>query len=213
MSFSPRDRAESIRQRLRNRVRERGEDVQLALQRYAAERFLYRLGVSRHRERFVLKGAMLFTLWGSALYRSTRDLDFTGYNGARRRPSPAPLKSGGCLAARPPLPFGGEGGTRTRAPFPRSAYRFLPPSLPSSADQGPAGLPQNPIPLQGYADHSARLAGHPRSPARPRSRGGGAGRLSQLYYYPNKSSDILGSVSGGTLGRGIESAALGYEHA
>lgn len=79
MSSSPRDRAESIRQRLRNRVRERGEDVQLALQRYAAERFLYRLGVSRHRERFVLKGAMLFTLWGSALYRSTRDLDFTGY--------------------------------------------------------------------------------------------------------------------------------------
>jgi hypothetical protein len=49
MSSFPRDRAESIRQRLRNRVRERGEDVQLALQRYAAERFLYRLGVEAPR--------------------------------------------------------------------------------------------------------------------------------------------------------------------
>jgi predicted nucleotidyltransferase component of viral defense system len=48
------------------------------LQRYAAERFLYRLGQSRHRERFVLKGATLFAIWGTA-YRPTRDIDFTGY--------------------------------------------------------------------------------------------------------------------------------------
>ena len=79
MSPTGENRAESIRQRLRNRVRERGEDAQFALQRYAAERFLYRLGVSPHRERFVLKGAMLFRLWGSSMYRPTRDLDFTGY--------------------------------------------------------------------------------------------------------------------------------------
>jgi len=50
-------RAESIRQRLRNELRARGEDVTLGLSRYAVERFLYRLGRSRHRERFVLKGA------------------------------------------------------------------------------------------------------------------------------------------------------------
>ena len=71
-------RAESIRQRLRNELRARGEDVTLGLQRYAVERFLYRLGRSRHRERFVLKGATLFAIWGTA-YRPTRDVDFTGY--------------------------------------------------------------------------------------------------------------------------------------
>jgi hypothetical protein len=71
-------RAESIRQRLRNELRSRGEDVTLGLSRYAVERFLYRLGRSIHRERFVLKGATLFAIWGTA-YRPTRDVDFTGY--------------------------------------------------------------------------------------------------------------------------------------
>lgn len=71
-------RAESIRHRLRDGLRARGENVTLGLQRYAVERFLYRLGRSRHRARFVLKGATLFAIWGTA-YRPTRDVDFTGY--------------------------------------------------------------------------------------------------------------------------------------
>lgn len=71
-------RVESIRHRLRNELRARGEDVALGLQRYAIERLLYRLGRSRHRERYVLKGATLFAIWGTA-YRPTRDVDFTGY--------------------------------------------------------------------------------------------------------------------------------------
>jgi hypothetical protein len=70
--------AASIHRRLLNGARERLEDTQFIIQRYSAERFLYRLGQSPHREQFVLKGAMLFTLWGS-VYRPTRDLDFTGY--------------------------------------------------------------------------------------------------------------------------------------
>jgi len=74
-----RDRAESIRRRLRNHLRARGEDVQFGLQRYAIERFLYLLGASPHRSQFVLKGATLFALWGGATYRPTRDMDFTGY--------------------------------------------------------------------------------------------------------------------------------------
>jgi hypothetical protein len=74
-------RAESIRQRLRNELHARGEDVTLGLQRYAVERFLFRLGKSRHKERFVLKGATLFAIWGTA-YRPTRDIDFTGYGSA-----------------------------------------------------------------------------------------------------------------------------------
>jgi predicted nucleotidyltransferase component of viral defense system len=74
--------AESIRHRLRNLLRERGEDMQFGLQRYAIERFLYCLGASSHRDRFVLKGASLFALWGGSVYRPTRDLDFTGYGSA-----------------------------------------------------------------------------------------------------------------------------------
>ena len=76
-------RAESIRQRLRNELRARGEDVTLGLQRYAVERFLYRLGRSPHRERFILKGATLFAIWGTA-YRPTRDIDFTGYGSSEQ---------------------------------------------------------------------------------------------------------------------------------
>lgn len=84
MTKSEADRhAESIRQRLRNELRKRGEDVTLGLQRYAVERLLYRLGRSRHRERFVLKGATLFAIWGTA-YRPTRDIDFTGYGSSEQ---------------------------------------------------------------------------------------------------------------------------------
>ena len=71
--------AASVHARLMNRSRETGEDFQFLLQRYGAERLLYRLGRSPHRDRFVLKGAMLFALWGGSVYRATRDLDFTGY--------------------------------------------------------------------------------------------------------------------------------------
>jgi Nucleotidyl transferase AbiEii toxin, Type IV TA system len=74
--------AGSVHARLMNRSRESGEDFQFLLQRYAAERFLYRLGRSAERERYVLKGAMLFALWGGSVYRPTRDLDFTGYGGS-----------------------------------------------------------------------------------------------------------------------------------
>ncbi len=47
-------------------------------QRIWHERFLYRLGASDYRDRFVLKGATLFTLWTGRLHRPTRDLDLLG---------------------------------------------------------------------------------------------------------------------------------------
>jgi Nucleotidyl transferase AbiEii toxin, Type IV TA system/Type I restriction modification DNA specificity domain len=75
----PRDVAASVRARLLARSRETSQDFQFLLQRYASERFLYRLSASPYRRRFVLKGAMLFALWGGSLYRATRDLDFAGY--------------------------------------------------------------------------------------------------------------------------------------
>jgi hypothetical protein len=51
----------------------------LVLIRYAVERLLYRLSRSPHKKQFVLKGAMLFPLWASDSYRTTRDLDLLGY--------------------------------------------------------------------------------------------------------------------------------------
>ena len=56
--------AASVRQRLLDQARSKRVDFNLLLTRYGLERFLYRLGRSEYRERFVLKGAMLFTLWG-----------------------------------------------------------------------------------------------------------------------------------------------------
>ena len=71
--------AASVRERLLAEAKRRKIDFRLILQRYAAERFLYRIGASPHRERFVLKGAMLFVLWDEATARPTRDLDLAGY--------------------------------------------------------------------------------------------------------------------------------------
>jgi hypothetical protein len=75
---SLKDVAASVRQRLLNLSRERGEDFQLTLIYYALERLLYRLSRSAARERFVLKGAMLFSVWSGAPHRATRDLDLLG---------------------------------------------------------------------------------------------------------------------------------------
>jgi len=74
----PRNLAASVRQRLMNLARARNEDFQLILTRYALERLLYRLSQSEHRDVFVLKGAMLFQLWGDQPHRPTRDLDILG---------------------------------------------------------------------------------------------------------------------------------------
>ena len=65
----------SIRDRLLNRARAEGADFQLFLDRYPCERFLYRLGQSYLRERLILKGATLLSIWMEEPYRSTRDID------------------------------------------------------------------------------------------------------------------------------------------
>ncbi len=74
----PKDIGASVRARLLRLSRERGEDFQLVLTRYANERLLFRLASSRHAQRFVLKGAALFTLWTGKTHRATRDLDLLG---------------------------------------------------------------------------------------------------------------------------------------
>jgi predicted nucleotidyltransferase component of viral defense system len=75
----PRNTSASIRQRLLNHSTAIKADPNLVLIWYGLERFLYRLSVSIHNERFVLKGAMLFRLWGGTNFRSTKDLDLEGF--------------------------------------------------------------------------------------------------------------------------------------
>jgi len=84
MPREPRNIGASVRARLLDRVRAEGSDFQILLTRYALERLLYRLSISVHRDRFILKGAMLFVTWVADPFRPTRDLDLLGYgdNGA-----------------------------------------------------------------------------------------------------------------------------------
>ena len=72
----------SVRARLLNLAKERNQPFDLLLTRYALERLLYRLSVSKHRERFVLKGAVLMTSWMDDPHRPTRDLDLLGFGAA-----------------------------------------------------------------------------------------------------------------------------------
>ncbi|RYD34475.1 MAG: nucleotidyl transferase AbiEii/AbiGii toxin family protein [Verrucomicrobiaceae bacterium] len=74
--------AASVRERLSMLRRESGRDYQGLMIQYALERLLHRLSVSSHRERFLLKGAMLFTIWQGAPHRMTRDLDLLGLGDA-----------------------------------------------------------------------------------------------------------------------------------
>ena len=67
--------AESIKARLLNEWKGSGTQFQLFLDRYACERFLYRLGKSDVRDRCILKGATLLALWMNEPYRATRDVD------------------------------------------------------------------------------------------------------------------------------------------
>lgn len=69
----------SVRQRLLNLSKERGEDFGLVLSRFAIERLLYRLATSPHKGNFILKGATLFTVWSGTPHRATRDLDLLGF--------------------------------------------------------------------------------------------------------------------------------------
>jgi hypothetical protein len=78
MPREPRNIGASVRARLLDRARAERSDFQILLTRYALERLLYRLSVSPYRDRFILKGALLFLTWVSDPFRPTRDLDLLG---------------------------------------------------------------------------------------------------------------------------------------
>jgi predicted nucleotidyltransferase component of viral defense system len=74
----PANLAHSVQARLKNAAAEGGRPFTELLELYAVERFLHRLGRSRQRDRFVLKGAMLLRQWLGAQTRPTRDIDLLG---------------------------------------------------------------------------------------------------------------------------------------
>ncbi|MGH7068461.1 MAG: nucleotidyl transferase AbiEii/AbiGii toxin family protein [Acetobacteraceae bacterium] len=79
MTLKPlKDPSASIRRRLLNHARAHGDDYQRVLTRYAIERLLFRVGCTDARDRYVLKGAMLFVTWPEHAFRPTGDLDFLG---------------------------------------------------------------------------------------------------------------------------------------
>ncbi len=78
MRKDPKDLPASVHGRLLHLAKKRKEDFQDLLIRFAHERFLYRLNRSGNADRFVLKGAMLFAVWGLEDHRATRDVDLLG---------------------------------------------------------------------------------------------------------------------------------------
>lgn len=69
----------SIRARLLTLSKSSGQPFDLLLTRFVLERLLYRLSRSSHRDKFVLKGAMLLATLIDNPHRGTRDLDLLGF--------------------------------------------------------------------------------------------------------------------------------------
>jgi hypothetical protein len=70
--------AASVRQRLLDKAKGTGRPFNEVLQYFAMERFLYRLSKSPYADSFVLKGALMLTVWEAPLTRSTLDIDLLG---------------------------------------------------------------------------------------------------------------------------------------
>ncbi len=75
--------AASVRQRLLNVAKASGRPFQEILQYFAMERFLYRITQSSHADIFVLKGALLLTVWRASSIHPTKDIDLLGHTSKR----------------------------------------------------------------------------------------------------------------------------------
>jgi len=67
----------SIRDRLKNKTKETNRPFSEILQYYGMERFLYRFSRSKYADKFILKGALMFTVWQVPERRTTLDIDFS----------------------------------------------------------------------------------------------------------------------------------------
>jgi len=70
--------AASVHQRLLNKAKESSRPFNEILQYFAIERFIYRLSMSPHADRFILKGALMLPVWSGPSSRSTLDIDLLG---------------------------------------------------------------------------------------------------------------------------------------
>lgn len=66
----------SVRSRLQNKAKETSRPFAEILQYYGMERFLYRFSQSDYTDKFILKGALMFTVWNIPERRTTLDIDF-----------------------------------------------------------------------------------------------------------------------------------------
>ncbi|MBE3066360.1 MAG: nucleotidyl transferase AbiEii/AbiGii toxin family protein [Chloroflexi bacterium] len=78
MAESIKNTAASVHQRLLNKARETSRPFNELLQHYASERFIYRLSRSPYADRFILKGALMFSAWNGPASRPTMDIDLLG---------------------------------------------------------------------------------------------------------------------------------------
>jgi len=78
MKLTAKNIPDSVHQRLLNKARESSRPFNELLQHYAIERFIYRISKSAFRERFILKGALMFAAWNMQMSRPTKDIDLLG---------------------------------------------------------------------------------------------------------------------------------------
>lgn len=78
MARNIKNTAASVHQRLLNKAKESSRPFNELLQHFANERFIYRLSKSPHADRFILKGALMFSVWSGPGSRPTMDIDLLG---------------------------------------------------------------------------------------------------------------------------------------
>lgn len=75
MDIEKKNLSESVYSRLKNIALAKKRPAQEVLRYYAMERFLYRLGASKHKSSFFLKGGLMLMVWDPATHRATIDID------------------------------------------------------------------------------------------------------------------------------------------
>jgi predicted nucleotidyltransferase component of viral defense system len=78
MAKSVKNIAASVHRRLLNKAKESSRPFNELLQYFAIERFIYRLSKSPHADKFILKGALMFSAWCGLASRPTMDIDLLG---------------------------------------------------------------------------------------------------------------------------------------
>lgn len=79
MKKNPANIKASVRTLLQNKAKEANLPFAEILQYYGMERFLYRFSRSQYADKFILKGALMFTVWQLPQRRTTLDIDFLAH--------------------------------------------------------------------------------------------------------------------------------------